>query len=271
MGKLLKISPQKIDYNITQLVNLHKRKKDIISFCIIGSYVKHEIDTPNDIDCLIITKKKFSDRYIVNKILSLSCFDVCKKSDDIFILSINRVNFNLAYFYEKYFYEYISELIDGSIIAIEQKPWVIGGKIPEIFLGDIKSAQIIFDKNNHFIALQKFIKKQYPLKLKKTLLNYIKNEVINKIILINYYLKQKDYFLFYLGVYEIAISIIRYIYVSNDLFLLPIKHVTRGVIDGNLSIKYQRLIKQLFITLKIKQRIKVLNNLKIILKELNIK
>ena len=126
-----------IDGAIGKVAEHHKRRSEILSFSVVGSYSKKEISVQNDVDCLIITKNKLSYQTIKNKVLNLSAG--IKLSDDVFKACLDNINFSFAYFCKKDFYEYVRKLMDGDILSVEPRSWAIGGKIHEIFLGDISN------------------------------------------------------------------------------------------------------------------------------------
>ena len=149
---------------INLFVTIHKSNPFIQTFCIVGSFVKNKF-LSHDIDCICISEHNVSEYYFKNLQHLLKEKVALKRIDDSLRLLINGTEFGFVYFLKDQFYQYVNNLTEGRILDIETKPWVIGGKIPEVLLTDIVFADIKFDKENRFINLQNKLKKTYPINI----------------------------------------------------------------------------------------------------------
>jgi len=219
-----------IEKTINLLVTIHQTNPLIRTFCIVGSFVKNK-SLSHDIDCICINEQDVYEYYFDNLQHLIKGKITLKRIDDSLRLFINGIEFGLVYFLKDQFYRYVDNLVEGRSLDIETKPWVIGGKIPEVLLTDIVFADIKFDKENKFIKLQKELKKNYPQKLKNSLIRNLRDELNSKIKIVERSLMNGDYLRFDLGISEIALICIRLMYAQNNSYLPPIKHLTDGLFD----------------------------------------
>lgn len=216
----------KVNQILNKVIFNHQRNVNIETFCVVGSFINKSIKIPHDVDCLVLTNKKLSERYLHKLILSSIRKTNVIKSDDSFRITIDNIQFGFVYFDIKSFYKEVNSIMNGIKLAIESKPWVIGGKIPEILLTDILSAKVIFDKKGIFVNLQKTLKKEYPKNLRMSLINELKNELLLKINSINDAIVKNDVLRVDIGIGELLIVLVRLIYGQKRVYLIPIKHLS---------------------------------------------
>jgi len=224
------MNEKSVNNTINLLIAIHKSNSLIQTFCIVGSFVKNK-SLSHDIDCICINGQDVYEYYFKNLPLLIKEKITLKRIDDSLHLLVNGIEFGLVYFLKDQFYRYVDNLIEGKFLDIETKPWVIGGKIPEVLLTDIVFADIKFDKENRFINLQNILKKTYPIKLKNNLIRYLEDELISKIKIVERLLTNADYLRFDLGISEIYLICIRLMFAQNNLYLPPIKHLIDGLYD----------------------------------------
>jgi hypothetical protein len=133
----------------------------------------------------------------------------------------------------------MKKVLNTDLLEVGSKSWVIGGKIEEVLLGDIKLSKVSFDKTNKYTQLKNSLA-VYPMSFRIKLMNYLREDIRSKIVLCRKTMEND--FLFNLGIYEIIISLIRYIYAWQKVYLMPLKHITVGVHSKQLPIKYKRII-----------------------------
>jgi len=258
LNKFKEFMMEQVEENIRRLSYSHKKNKNIETFCVIGSYSKRKNFIPNDIDCLIITNCILEDIVIENFLTNSISIekDKIKKSDDTFRLIIDEIEFGLAYFNNTYFYNYIERIKDGNKkeLSIENRPWVIGGRIPEVLLTDILLARVIFDKEGNFNSLQQSLRKKYPKGLKDSLIEDLQNELKNKVTFIDSALSKQNFLIFDIGLGDIVIALIRYIYVQNGIYISSLKHIQSYYLD-DLSDQYLRnVLEKIFEIFRLSDR-----------------
>lgn len=218
-----------INETIIKLENIHKNNPLIKTYCIVGSYPRNKSKS-HDIDCIFITRQKTSNAYYLKKLPNLIKEKVSIiRSDDSLRLFIKDTEFSLVYFLESQFYKLVNDIISGNTINIASKPWVIGGKIPEVLLTDIVFADIKFDKENRFINLRKKLINDYPRDLRNSLFKVLGEELNLKIKMVEESLINEDYLKFELGFGEIILICIRLAFAKKNSYMPPIKHLTDGL------------------------------------------
>lgn len=219
-----------LNKTINLLVSIHKNSPLIKTFCIVGSFNKSKSKS-HDIDCICISERNVDNYYFNNLQYLIKEKIVLKRSDNSLRLFIKETEFGLVYFLKDQFYKYVDDIIQGKIINIKTKSWVIGGEIPEVLLTDIFFADIKFDKENELTNLQRELKKNYPTDLKKNLIRDLGSELNSKMKAVEESLINKDYLRFELGINDILLICIRLMFAKNNSYLPPIKHLTDGLYD----------------------------------------
>ena len=246
MTDLPKIS--NVDVAIKEVADIHFASKLVETFCVVGSYVKKNGVLSNDVDCLIIVKNHTQDDDLAHLVKSLPNSVPLEKSDDTYRTLISGIEFGLAYFESNDFY---NSIIGGFIrgdtksINIVNRPWVIGGKIPEVLLGDIELSQLIFDRSirKRFTHLKKTLSISYYPVLRKTLLKELRQEINIKLKLTEKALVNRDWMLFEVGLTDISIAIIRYVYAKDGQYMQPLKHIYDGYFH-DLTVKiFRKIVK----------------------------
>jgi len=241
-----------------KFIKYHQDKKEFLVCAMIGSVVRPEIKSFSDVDCLMLTTKRISHKQIINKTLSKFKSHYNNQSEDVLVYNVSNLRVSCLYMSQTSFLEYIKKVLDAHFLEIRSKPWVIGGKIEEVLLGDIKLSKIFFDKTNKFIKIKNSLA-VYPVSFRIRLMNYLEKDIKSKIAL-QKKIMEND-FLFNLGLYEIIISLIRYIYARQKAYLLPLKHITTGVNSKQLPIKYGKIINILLNLPSLKNKNNIIHQL----------
>ncbi len=223
-------------------VKYHQYKKEFLAYAVIGSVVRPEVKKFNDLDCIVLTAKRFRHNQIVNKTLSGFRSHYYNRSDDVLVYNLSNLKVSCLYISQADFLRYMKKVLDADLLEVRPKPWVIGGKIEEVLLGDVKLSKVLFDKTKKFTKIKNSLA-TYPTSFRIKLMNYLREDIKSKIVLCRKAINND--FLFNLGLYEIIISLIRYIYAGQKSYLLPIKHIAAGVHSRQLPIKYKRIINTL--------------------------
>ncbi len=222
------------DLLIKKIISAHKLNDTIETLAIVGSHNSKIIDKPNDIDCIAITTRDFKDKYFKDILyrIQLTNKHISQKSDDSFRFFLNDIEFGITYFEHKNFYNHLNRLINGNpeSLSIINRPWVIGGKIQEVLLTDIANSNILFDQSSRkkFTCIKNKLKKEFPKRFQNNLLLELKNEIQTKLVLTEKSLRQKNKLIFYTGISDICIALIRYIYTKNNNYLSSLKHVYKS-------------------------------------------
>ncbi|MBI2309382.1 hypothetical protein HYU89_00605 [Candidatus Collierbacteria bacterium] len=246
MTNLAKI--RNVDAAIKEVADIHFANKLVETFCVVGSYAKKNGVLSNDIDCLIIVKNHTQDDDLIHLVKSLPNSVPLEKSDDTYRTLISGIEFGLAYFESNDFYNsIIGGFIKGNAksISIINRPWVIGGKIPEVLLGDIELSQIIFDRSirKRFTHLKKTLSISYHPTLRKTLLKELRQEINIKLKLTERALMNRDWMLFEVGLTDVSIAIIRYVYAKDSQYMQPLKHIHHGYFHDLTVKRFRQIVK----------------------------
>lgn len=253
------MSKRILNDNFRKFVEFHKNKKEFITFAVIGSVVRPEIKKFNDVDCLILTEKRINKQLLLHKTLNHFAFYYNGKSDDIFIYNFNELKISCFYVSQKSFINHVGKILNGQFAEVQLKPWVVGGKIEEVLLGDIKLSDIFFDKTRELTKIKSLLA-IYPESFRNKLLNNFSNQIKSKIELQDKIISND--FLFNLGLHEIIILLIRFIYVQQREYLLPLKHIAAGAHSRHLAEKYKKMIGRLLKLPNLKNKKEILNLLK---------
>lgn len=216
---------KKIESIVDSISRYHQRNYLFEAFSIVGSFANFPDKFQHDIDCLIVSRKKLPDSFIYTFVSSLSRGIRPIKLDDSFRVSINNIQFGLAYKPRDSFYREIENIIEGKSLAMVHKAWVIGGMIPEVLLTDISVAKILFDKSSRLINIQKELANRYPDNLRLNLTAELKHEFALRLKMIEPLLKEEDLLRFDLAIGELTVLLIRFIFCQNGIYLSPLKHL----------------------------------------------
>lgn len=195
----------------------------IMSMSIIGSVAKKCFtNNSSDLDILILVKKDFNDKQFLSDLKSYG-FDF-NLTDDIYACVVNSQNISICFRQYHEFVNKLESLIDGKCYDIIKKSWVIGGKIEEVILTDIKLSIILFDKESKLIKIKNKLNEDYPLKLHycfKTL----SSKILQKInMLLKYIEKNRHSIEVFTGYYEILVDLSRYICFKTKRYHYGYKH-----------------------------------------------
>lgn len=204
--------------NFQEIIKQIKCSELVDNIAIVGSYVKN-IDAVN-IDVLLLHNNKISN---IVKLLN-NIFEIKgKKNEDV-----------IQYFYEKKCYSFLIEKQDCFIKRVKDITngknyvprncnWTIAGWLPESFLLDLSTMDIVYEKENFLTNLKKELA-VYPPKLKKAIIKFSKQKLENiKLIKCsseNIYINQ-------ICDVEKMIYEIRKQYAENEVYLHSIKSVLK--------------------------------------------
>ena len=241
-----------------KFIKYHQANKEFLACAVIGSVVRPEVRNFSDVDCVILTKKSLSHSQIINQALRQFKNNYLGQSKDVLVYRI--VNFKVSCFYisQVNFFRYVKKILNANLLEVKSQPWVVGGKIEEVLLGDIKLSRVMFDKTGKFTELKNSLV-TYPMSFRSKIMNYLKKDIASKLTLQKKIIRNN--FLFNIGLYEIIISIIRYIYAQNMAYLLPLKHIASGIHSAFLPVQHRKTIGKLLNIAKIKNKNKIIDKL----------
>jgi hypothetical protein len=196
---------------------------NIVSMSIIGSVAKNCFTNNfSDLDVLLLAGNNFKDEQFLLDLKSYG-FDF-NPTDDIYNCIINNQNVSICF---KHYHEFVNDLEDlsnGKYCDIIKKPWVIGGKIQEVILTDIKFSIILFDKEKNLIKIKNGLNECYPLKLHNCF-RTLSGEILQRAyMLLKYIEKNRNSIEIFTGYYEILVDLSRYICFKTQRYHYGYKH-----------------------------------------------
>jgi len=202
---------------------LSHRNASTLSASIIGSVAKNCFTNKfSDLDILLLVEDDFKDDLFLLDLKSYG-FDFTP-IDDIYVCTINNQDVSICFKHYHEFTNYLEDLINGKYYDIIKKPWVIGGKIEEVVLTDIKFSIILFDKEKKLVKIKNGLNENYPLKLHNCFI-ILSDEILQKACMVLKYIeKNKSPIEIFTGYYEILVDLSRYIGFKTQKYHYGYKH-----------------------------------------------
>jgi len=225
------------DTIITEMSSVFKRWTEIVAVALVGSGALKNKEVSN-LDFLIITKKKFNKKEIINFYRKLSRFmqeSLIRYFQDGFTFKSRGMSVNLTFFSKKEFEQKMTDIINGKKVELVYKDWVVGVFAPEGFCGDIQEAVVLLDC--HLVNKWKLRLSKYPLKMKKAILKNSVQEIAIKESLLKEAVKRNNYISFYIVFSQILFIIIRILFALNEKYLQGVSYLKERTSDFSIDSK----------------------------------
>jgi hypothetical protein len=219
---------------LNQVIELNKEESGISSLSIVGSIARGSSEY-NDVDLLVTTSSSFSHEVLLRNIEESFRVNVTSCDDAYKFVVPGEREVSLAFKDEILFIRGIQEIIDGNVLERVNKVWAVGGFLPEILLGDVCAAKIIFDKSGRMTDVHNQLL-SYPEPFAYALESYLREEILLKIKSLD----NSDRIVAEAARSDVSIALIRLAFERERMFFPGLKHYSSHL--PNLSPTNRQII-----------------------------
>lgn len=208
--------------------------ENILCAYFVGSYTRTSV--PHDIDILLIVEN--TNNILFKKNLQANFkLSYIFANDDSVSCEMNNIKFDFAFLTLSQFEDRVKKILQNQTFA-EHRNWCVGYWLPEGFISDLRSAKIIFERDQIVRTyIDKF--KDNECNINSTLIEEVKKEILFKSNLktdLKYYNS--------IARNDVYVAFFRLINLKNRWGLTSFKHIVKKI----SSTKYSNTIEELMNT-----------------------